>query len=290
MGVYRHTLIFEGPGHGSSESLYYEFPTPSTVQSALTALADVKNKRASLLGKEWQIKGERVEQVVNDAGTPVKGIGLVNKFFLPGVQAQPSCETNISLQVLFTDSTMAHKKLLFMAGCPRSLFPNADALDINQGTQPGQWASSFASWRSLITSLGAGWYSAPTDQVVNITNYTVDADTGITSYNLSPAMSWPITSKPVMVSVEFPTSRSPLDGRQLVISETPTTCSTAKPRPAGAFTVQGVMTLKGKQLIKINAPSPTGTTGSILAQNPVSRKRGRPLLVSRGRAPVVVRW
>jgi len=290
VGIYRHTLIFDGLGHGSSESLYYELPAPSTVASAFTALADIKNKRALLLGKEWQIKGERVEQVVDDAGVARKGIGAVQKFFLPGVQAQPSCESNISLQLQFSDATSFHKKLMFMVGCPRSLFPNGDALDLSQATLPGQWMSSFNSWKSLIRGLGAGWYSHPTTQTSDIIGYSVDPDTGITTYTLGQALTWPNNNKPVLVSVEFPTQRNPLDGVQLVIHTGALTCYTAHPRPARAFTVQGSMRLKGANLITIGAGPSQGPSGNIVPQNPVSRKRGRPLLVSRGRVPVTVRW
>ncbi len=290
MGIYRHTLILEGPGHGASESLYYDIPSPSSVSLAFTTLSDVKNKRALLLGKEWQVKGERIQQVIDDAGVKQRGVGSMNKFFLPGVQAQPAAETNISLQVLFADATQAHKKLMFMAGCPRSLFPNADALDLNQSTLPGQWLSSFNGWRNLIRSLGAGWYSAPMAQNAPIVGYDVDPVTGITTYTLGASITWPNNNKPVKVSVEFPTVRSPLDGVQLVIHTSDTVCYTAKPRPAAAFTVQGILNLKGASLIKLSTANQQGQMGSVTPMNPMSRKRGRPLLVSRGRLPVVVRW
>ncbi len=291
MGVYRHTLIFEGLGHGASESLYYTIPSPSSVATAFTTLSDVKNRRCLLLGAEWQIKGERIEQVVDDAGVATKRVGGVAKFFLPGVQAQPSCESNISLQVNFNNSTSTQQKLLFMPGCPRSLFPNGDALDVSQASKPGNWLSSFNSWKSLLVSLGASWYSSPVTQGVDITNYVFDPVTGLTTYTLkAPGMTWPNNSKPVSVNVEFPLSRSPLDGRQLVIHNSATECYTASPRPAAPYTVQGFMSLRGKVLVSLATTNQQGQKGSITPQNPMSRKRGRPLLVSRGRLPVTRRW
>ncbi len=291
MGVYRHTLIFEGLGHGATESLYYTIPSPSSVNAAFTLLSILKNKRAALLGAEWQIKGERIEQVVDDTGAKTKRIGSVAKFFLPGVQAQPAAESNVSLQVQFSDSTFAHNKLLFMCGPPRSLFPNGNAFDPNQSSQPGTWWSAFQSWRTLLISLGASWYSAPTVQTAFISDYVFSNTSGRTTYTLTaPGITWPATNVPSRVSVEFPLSRSPLDGVQLVIPISATSCYTAGPRPAAAWTVQGTMKLKGAQLISLATPNLSGQLGTITPENPMTRKRGRPLLVSRGRASVQVRW
>ena len=290
MGVYKHTLIFEAPGHGASESLYYEFPGPSTVDTAVSALQGIKYKRALLLGKEWQIKGERVEQVYDDSSNKQVRVGQVFRFFLPGVQAQPSAPENVSLQVSFSDSNKRNKKLAFLCGPPASLFPGANALDLNQTALPGNWLSSFNSWRALLISLGAGWYSAPTTQEKSIVGYSFDANTGQVTYTLGNAMTWPNTDKPIRVSVEFPLSKSPLDGVQLVIPTGALTCYTAQPRPAAPWTVKGTMRLLGANLIKLSTLNTLGVAGTITPQVPMSRKRGRPLLVSRGRVAVKNRW
>ena len=224
------------------------------------------------------------------AGDKVTRIGQVFRTFKPGVAAQPAAPENVSLQCTFSDSSRRNKKLIFLVGPPKSLFPGANALDTSQLSQPGTWLSAFNSWSSLLKSLGAGWYSAPTTQQSPIIGYSFNADTGITSYTLANAITWPNTDKPIRVSVEFPLSKSPLDGVQLVIPTGALTCYTASPRPAAPFTVKGLLRLTGANLIKLNTPSGAVLQGFVVPDVPMSRKRGRPLLVSRGRVQVKNRY
>lgn len=287
MAIFKHTLIGEGLGHGYSESLYFEL-AGDNLDAAIALVAGVKDKRRPLLGKEHYLKGERVAMIYNDAGEKVTNIAQPFKFYLPGNQSQRSAESNISLQILFTNASKSKKKLGFMFGPYNALFPFGDAF-VDDGSTA--FASNFQSWRSLLITLGMGWMSSPTTQKRKITGYVFDPVTGLTTYTLeAPGLNWPNTDKPVAVSVEFPLSRSPLDGRQLITHTNATTATTAKPRPAQPFTTPGVMTIHTPQLIKLNTPAGNTLTGNIIPQNPVSRKRGRPLLVSRGRAPVISRW
>jgi hypothetical protein len=288
MPIFKHTIILEGPGHGASESLYFTMPTNTSVYQAWQAVGQVKNKRAKLLGAEWQVKGERVCMVRDDAGLPVKRVSYAQREAIPGVQAQPANETNISLLLSFEDSTGFRNKSMMLAGCPRSLFPNADALDRNGG---GAFWSNFQSWTTLLISLQMGWMASDVLNSQTIEGYTFNPANGLTTYDLkAPGIPFPVMNKPYRVNVEFPLSRSPLDGSQLVIPTDAVTVKTASPRPAAPYTVDGTMTYKGSVFINLATTNPQGQTGTIRAQAPMSRKRGRPLLVSRGRQPVVRRW
>lgn len=284
--LFRHTLIFEGGGHGFSEALYFEMPSDD-IAAAQLYVEPIKDKRAPLLGTETQIKGDRVTLVINAAGNPVKNRALVRKFHLPGNANEHSCPSNLSLQVQWSTVDASKKKLMFMGGVWRNIFPNLDAFNPNYGT----WGSQFQAWRSLMQEKKMGWLAAPGGSEAIITGYTFDADTGFTTYTIAAGgIVWPNLSKPVPVSVEFPLSRSPLDGRQLVIPLTATSIQTAQQRPAAPFTVPGKMVLKSPTFVSIGVAPPLNIPGSINAQNPMSRKRGRPLLVSVGKAPVQRRW
>lgn len=286
---YRYTAILEGPGHGASESWYFERATNS-VQDALNFCSEYKDQRAKLLGTEWDFKGERVELVLLDDGiTKVKRQSRLSKVRIPGNQSRPACESNISLQAHAVTADSKNSKLIFLAGVYAGIFPGGDKY-VPAGIGAGDFATRFNSWASTVIGLGFGWQTKPVSQRVGITNYVFNAATGITHYTLDAAVTWPTTNKPVQVSVEFPLSRSPLDGVQLVIPDGPLGCYTATPRPAAPWTVKGELRLTTTAFVSLGTASPTASKGTINAENPVSRKRGRPLLVSRGRVAVRNRY
>ena len=136
-----------------------------------------------------------------------------------------------------------------------------------------------------------GWLHRVPDAGTAITNYVFDSTTGHTVYTLGAAVTWQVPfGVPQKVSVEFPLSRSPLDGVQIVIPQTPTSCVTAKPRPAAPFTVQGQLHQFTQVFVHVGEQAPQGPLGTVVGQNPVGRKRGRPLLVGRGRSVNRARW
>jgi len=283
--LYRQTFIFSGESHGWSESLYFQNSSDSVAVAAAT-VADLRNKRQALLAKQYTLTGQRVALVATDTGVPVTRVTRIDKLNLAGNQAQQGVESNISLQVLMTDSTERNKKLLFLGGVWRDLFPKGNAFDPSVGT----WQTSFNAWRSALQQLHMGWRATDVKTTTDILNYVFDPTNGLTTFTLkAPGATWPNNNKPVQVAIEFPLSRSPLDGVQLVTHTSATTCTTAKPRPAQPFTTPGSLTQRTYKFIDLGTVTGT-TTSAIEGQNPVSRKRGRPLLVSVGRAPVRTRW
>jgi hypothetical protein len=284
--LWKYTTIIDGLGHGYSETLYFEMPTRSFADAAAN-VADLTNKRRPLLGAQHNIKGTRLALVLDDAGAKVTRRTLVNKFFLAGTQSRPSAESNISLQVLFTSGGGGQKKIMFMAGPWRDIFPFGDALDPNVGT----WQTLFNQWVAALKAAKMGWLAVDNTVERPITSYSFDPANGHTTYVFGGGgFAWPSLTKPVRLTVEFPLSKSPLDGVQLVLAADATHATTAKPRPAAPFTIAGLARLQSRGFVTVGAPDANTPAGTIQAQDPVSRKRGRPLLVSRGRVATRDLW
>lgn len=285
MATFKQTLIFEGAGHGWTENLYFHHDTDD-LNAAMIQVGQVKNKRAALLGKQFHIKGERVALIVNQAGQPVTNKSLLRKFYIPGDPNENGEDTGTSLQVQFVNSAQTDKKLLFLGGPWAGVFPFANAYV----EKYKNWQTLFQSWAAAVITAKMGWLARGVSQEAKITDYDFFPGTGHTTFVLGGAgITWAAGNPPTRVAVEFPTRRHPLDGTYLVVPSQPLQCTTAAPRPAPPFTVEGTMRLYSYNLVRMDVT--TGQrTGTITGQNPVGRKRGRPLLSSRGRAPVTVRW
>lgn len=296
--LFKQTLIFDGPGHGWSESLYFERATDD-VQAAIADTIDYRNKRRPLLGAECSLIGQRTLVVQDAAGLPIKRRGLTNKFSpaLFGTQSQPAEDTGTSLFVVWSDPTSAFKKPMYLGGAWASIFPNA-----NNYVPVGAWQGFYNSWRQYCIDHAFGWRHRIVQNSYTITNYTTNAATGITTYTLRSAASILASfGDRRTVGVEFFNRRSALDGIQVVIplaevapvapaTDWTTTVATAQPRPSAAFTTPGQMRLYGSEFKTPASAVPQGAVGGINPERPAGRKRGRPLLVSPGRQPNRVRF
>lgn len=284
--LFKHTIIFSGADKGWTESLYFEQQT-NDLQAAMNFVSDVKNKRRLLLGKQFSMKGERVALVRTDTGAKVTRQALPNRFFLAGNQQQDGEDTSTSLLVKWVNSVGSRNKVMFMGGPFAAIFPFPDALDRNAGN----FTTHFNAWAGLMRALGMGWMHRVRTQTGIILNHVSDPLTGITTYTLeAPGIVWGAGAPPTPVSVEFPSGRSALDGMQIVVPVDATHATTAKPRPSSAFKVRGQMKTFDLEFVNIGTLNGQGNPGTITADAPVGRKRGRPLLVSRGRRPVQVRF
>jgi hypothetical protein len=283
--TFRLTNIFSGPDHGASESWYFTNPSVSPL-TALAAVVSLGPKRAALLGKEWGLKAVRCELVTLANGTPVTRQSYLDKTRYASNQSQPAAPSNISLQCICTDSSGQYDKLVFLCGPYLSIFPGGDVYNPQSA---GDWNTRFMTWRSGMIAAGMGWRARTPGQKVFIDSYTVDPVTLRTTFILSAAVTWPVLKNGVPVQVEFPNQRTDLDGRYLVTPTSTNSCTTVLARPASPGRIGGTLTISGSTLVQLNTPSTVSATGAINAENPVSRKRGRPLLVSRGRQPAIVR-
>lgn len=284
MATYRQTWIFEGNGHGWSESLYFTTSTQD-VDAAAAAVLPISAKRAALLGTGCQLKGTRTSYILSNLGNPVKRVTVINKSRISGVVGKPECEPNVSLQVLLSTTLKFNKKLMFLGGVWNSIFPSGDFYDQNAVG----WLSAFNSWVSSLYNPAMGWFTSTGGTNATIEGYTFNPLTGHTTFNLGAGLSLPAVGTPILVTVDFPLSKSPLDGTYLVVPTADNVVITAQPRPASPFILPGKMRTKGATLVTL-APVSGGAAGTVVAQDPVTRKRGRPLLVSRGKTPVRDLW
>lgn len=296
--LFKQTMIFEGPGHGWTESVYFQRATDD-VQAAIDFTLDYRNKRRPLLGAQCSIIGQRTVIVQDDTGAPVRRVGLPNTFgqVLTGTQAQDSEDTGTSLEVMWSDPTSKYKKIMYLGGVWASIFPRA-----NVYVPAGAWTGFFNSWVTACKTLGFGWRRRIIANSYQISNYTTDAASGITTYTIKSAASVLADfGDKRTVSVEFFNDRNALDGVQVVVpvseaapvapeTKWTTTLKTAKPRPSKAFTTPGQMRLFSSAFVTPQAAVAQGPEGSINPIRPVGRKRGRPLLVSAGRLPNRVRF
>lgn len=279
---FKWTLIFEGAGKGWTESLFLERASDDLVVIQ-AELDDVLVKRAGLLGKEFYIKGSRVAHVTDDAGNHVTRRAKLKKGYWPGVQSERAEDSTTSLQVVMTTADGRFKKLTFLGGAWTGIFPFADAYNPDYST----WRTRFNAWVAAIRDKQLGWLHRVVFKEATITTYTVAAATGIVTYTLDPdsGWTWPVGRPPTTVSVEFPLSRSPLDGMQVVVPTGNFECKTAGPRPAYPYTIDGKIRRYRYELKTVGLVNQQGAFGTVEGQNPVGRKRGRPLLTRPGRAP-----
>ena len=225
--------------------------------------------------------------VRGNAGEKIKRTGQLNKVFLVGNQSQDACAPNLRLQLQFQNSTQTRDKLLYMGGVYNSVLPRIGAYDGNGGN----FASYFNSWREAIIAAEMGWLGDNLNaQIGKIVGYAFDPTTGLVQFALqAPGVTWPNSDDPVRVSIAFP-FKSPLDGTYLVQHTSSTSCTTVQPRPAAPFTLQGTIQLKGTNFISLATLNNLGLTGTVIAQNGMTRKSGRPYYASRGRLSPTVRW
>lgn len=285
MARWAYTVIMEGFGHGFSETMYLE-TGDDTIATAYAQIGDVKLARSKLLADGYHVKGDRLSMKLNTALQKVTNISQVREVFMPGTAAQVSISTGAAFKVLMVNAAATKKKLTFLGGGWEACNPVQ-----NTFIPAGAWTTFFNSWVSKLIAAKMGWLSNSSPDPTPIIGYTFSPDTGHTTYTLSAALfAAPFPGKPVKVSVDFPGIKSPLDGPQVVIPLTATTAITAKPRPANVFVLPGRMRLYVPSFVGLATPAGDVPTGSVNVLKITGRKRGRPLLVSPGRAPVRDLW
>lgn len=287
MGLFKHTIAINGLDYGASETMYFQ-RQDDDILAADAATFNVVQKRAMMLGRQHFIKASRIQLIRTQNGLTRKRTGYLRKLAIPGSSSFDSCAPNLRLQAMMKDASAQRTKLTFLSGCWDAIFPQGNLYF----GQAGGFQSYFNAWAGALIALGYGWLAdTGEDEASLITGYSFDPASGHTVYALAPGgIQWPEIGRPYRVDVEFPLSRSPLDGTQIVIPTSPTSAITAKPRPAGPFVVQGTMKLRGSSFVSLATTNNQGNPGSVLAQNAMTHKSGRPLYTSRGRSAPIARW
>ena len=285
MAIIEGTWIFGGPQHGWQERLYWQQSDPSL--TVATQLADsVATRRANLLGREFYVKGTRVKLVSQDNTTFGNFGSRLSRVRRDGYPSKSGAQIDVTLLLSFYNNGSTLRKSLFLGGI-------WDDIEVDGGQfvrSDPQWQSFYNTWVDFIkTQLGttvafadgvaaAGWLHGSKSIPYSVTNYLADENQFITM-TLAGA---PFTGmEGRRMSVRFSKmdglTKSVLNGLQAVQVLSANTCKLLRPIAAKPFPgVVGQMVMYTFGLVQAPTINPEAIR---------TRERGRPLLVSAGRAP-----
>ncbi len=281
MAIWKYSLILEGFGHGSSETWYFE-TAGETFQEAYTQIDPLKGKRQGLLAKGYEVKGDRLAMWKNNAGERVKNKSQPRQFFLAGAEGKASAETGVSLYVLCVNAEGNRKKPVYLWGVWDEVFPEQNIYN-----PTALFKTNFNSWVASLISCKCGWLANTPGPPIEISSFAVNPTTFKTTYTTAANIFEPAEfMKPLKVTVDYPLAKSALDGPQVVIPLSARVGRTAKPRPAVEEDNPGIMRKYSYSLVTLNTSFGQQASGTVVGIGATTHKRGRPLLVSVGRAPV----
>lgn len=281
-----YTNIFDLIGHGAQETLYFQNSATDNLEDMLTLVQPLTDKRRLLLGAQASIKAVKCFVAETAEGVMNPRQSLLKKMFLPGNAGQGSAENSISLQVQFISADKKQKKLMNMVAPWAKIFTNQDAFD----NSPPGWLANWNSWQSAVIAAGMGWYRTTWSVNYIINGYTLDPTSGLVTLAF-PAGGpvWPRgLNEPQKVKIRFP-GKSTLDGIHVVVPLDATHAVIGTPLGTRPFSVAGTLQIPSRSFITVRGGGGQ-VDGIIRPQNPVRRKRGRPLLAGRGRVPGILRW
>lgn len=288
-------MTFEGQGQGWSEAFWWQQDT-NNLLTAQATVTPILQARAKLLASTYVLTVARNSVVRDAANAKVLRVTDLMEPRYPGVPQWDPSTPNLALMAYWQNPTNTASKKVYMRGIPDGVAGNGKQPFM--GFAPGGGAPTFqTAWNnftSKMLNLPAGWLvTTPTTSLV-ITGYTVDPDTAQVYFTLSVPMgfAWPVPNGVQMaVYVKIP-GKSPLDGRLVIVPQTPTTCYTAgshptAPLPTGQL---GTMQIRTPSFTPVSTTGQAGVLGQIDPQRIVTHKTGRPIYASRGRAPKKVVW
>lgn len=276
MALYRVSVLFEGRGHGWAETLVFD-RTNTSPGAVAASLVGLLNARAQLLGREYRIIGARVAKIRDDAGLPVKrNVFLIQQEFKPSNQlvANAGGPPDDCVLVRGTTADGNRSKPIFLGGIPDDIILNGGALDL----AAVNWGANFATWNNEMVTRQAGWLGLVAKGERFITSYTVNP-TGINLFTVNAAV-FDGTNAGVNQTVrirQLNGGNSVFNRSLLVYPVSTTQFQNVRPMAAVDFISQGIVTV-------FTLPSTFFIAAAWGAVKYASHKRGRPLLVSPGRA------
>lgn len=259
-------------GYGWSETHYFNSSSENPdLQVRINDLINVVGPaRAALLGESCNIVGFRVSY-------PREGeiASRANRFFIPGDPSQKGASPSVSLAVNFVDSTNTKKKITHLRGF-------WDSVEYDESYHPENpegagWNDRFIAWKSTLIGR-YGWLtkSAAASVKGKVTDYLVNDDELVqfTVARVSGA-AMPIGSTVTVKFAKLNQSKSVLNRALLCTVTSATTIVTNAPIAAGAFTCEGIFSIRQVVFVGYNE------TGSISLGE---RRMGRPLNLYPGRS------
>lgn len=287
--IIKYTNFFQGLGQGWAESLYYQALNEDLSQ-ALDFVDPISTARAGVLAAGYSIQEVRVALVQDGTGVPTKRIVRLSEVSKVGVTTWAPAAPNLRCMLQWLTSDNKHSKKLFLGGIPAGLGDNGKVPDQDYATWRTRFNSLVAKWQNA----GMGWFGTSVAQTAVVNTWVQDAPTGRWVFTLqTPGMTWPVgPGFPTSVKIALP-GKTPLDGNQVVVVSTATSCFTKDPIGAAPQSTGQIGTMQrlGRVLYTLAPAVPNQQPpGSVFAQRIVTHKTGRPTYASRGRLSARPRW
>lgn len=285
--TYRVTWFFSGFEQGWSEAFALQRDA-ANLAAVSNACADAYVKRSRLLAHGYQLVGQRVALVLDNANAKVRRVSDLSEARQSGVASWPAATPNLALLAEWQTADAGRTKAQYIRGIPVGIMNDGKAYNPSYAS----WLTNWNAWTSAMVALRAGWLGSVPALNWTLTNWATNATTGITTFTV-PAEEplWPTaTGFPFRVTIKIPGASS-LDGVHVVVPATDTTVYTSRPLPAAPHVVGqvGVMTYRAPAFYTLNAVD-AQATGTINPKRIISRDTGRPTIAGRGRRAAIVRF
>jgi len=276
MPSFKCTIFFSQGKYGWSES-YTQLRNDSSYVFAMARLQNLCAFRATILGSQAEIVGQRVSQF------NITGDGFAKDQLYTGSLQADSNDPFTAVLATFTNATFSSRKVVYWRGVPDDVSQRGGVYV--PGAVPGFSANIAQLISYLLTSQSDyswGWWGRPTPKpvAVPLSGYTIDVGTGAVnvSFNGNIFTNAVIgTKQNVFFSGVNAPAKSALKGTQVVTVLTQDTCRITRPLALFPYVGGGQATWAVPVFQQFSAGDDERVT---------ERKAGRNFFVERGRLPV----
>lgn len=182
--IYRITFGFSGQGVGWSET-HAMLNGTNNPRDLYPTLADIAQKRAMMLGREFAITAIRISRYATDAGVRARGVYLSKTRFTNSIQTADARAEPAEVALLVRGSAEpsvlqpqfdANQNQSFLGGPLDICVDNAGVVD--QGK--GGLGAAFAAWKSAMLNTTIGWLANETIAQAAIEDITQNANGTVT--------------------------------------------------------------------------------------------------------------
>jgi len=269
VSICKATLFFQVNSFGWTESFFWSVPG-NDLNPQMASLQVIAQKRAVLLGSQAFIKAERVSFEVNDAAQPVTGDSFLQYVRYNWASVPAADDPDTAVLVTMRNLVAERRRNMFLRG----IYDDVNGQGGFYLPTVAGWQTAFNNWAAAMLARQAGWMARHKVNIVPITGYTVDPDTGFVQVTLGAAAPQLVANETQQVRIRGVNVKSPLNGTQLIRAIDSTHFWLEKPLALIAYQFGG-------EVIFYSQAIEVATT--IDAQKIVTRRAGAPLLQSRGR-------
>jgi hypothetical protein len=272
--IIRNSYVFEGRGKGWRET-WFTNPTNPSLDAALTLWLTTTTKRAALLGTDYNLKAAECSVELDATNQPVLGDSAVKYLGITTPTNEGGADVDLSLLMRISTADRTRHRNVFMGGIWDDIEADGGRYEPNNPVDP--WVTLLNTFKTAMIGIGAGWIGTTKGPKVGINSAIQNANDHVDIVFAAPgpfgAGPYPPRTK---VRINTAKVKSRLSGETIVSVTSATTCTTIDKMAIFAGPTVGwygfVHTLGFVQ----------GVTYDDLKI--ARRKRGRPLLVTPGRA------